>query len=120
MNDLDLGEHLGRSMRRIMKVLTRDDFEITNNFITITFRYNHNALQMLDFKSTSHMEDSDLSKQEQIIINYIKQYKSIRRSTVEDILDVKKTRASIIINSLIEKNLIKNVGSGPSSKYVLV
>ena len=120
MSDLDLGEHLGRGMRRIMKVLTRDDFEITDNFITITFRYNHNALQMLDSKSTSHIVDSDLSEQEQTIIDYIKQYKFIRRSTVEDILSVKKTRASEIINDLVEKQIIKNIGTGPSSKYVLV
>lgn len=102
-----------------MKVLTRDDFEITDNFITITFRYNHNALQMLDSKSTSHIA-ADLSEQEQAIIDYIKQYKFIRRSTVEDILSVKKSRASEIINDLVEKQIIKNIGTGPSSKYVLV
>ena len=75
---------------------------------------------MLDSKSTSHIVDSDLSEQEQTIIDYIKQYKFIRRSTVEDILSVKKTRASEIINDLVEKQIIKNIGTGPSSKYVLV
>lgn len=40
-----------------------------------------------------------LTEQEQIIVDYIKQYKFIRRSTVEDILDVKKTRAYEAITS---------------------
>ena len=59
-------------------------------------------------------------EQEQIIVDYIKQYKFIRRSTVEDILDVKKTRAYEVITSLIEKNIIKVSGTGSSSKYILV
>ena len=119
MSDLDLGEHLGRGMRRIMKVLTKEDFEITDNFITITFKYNHNALQMLGSKSITITVDSSLSEQEQTIMDYIKQYKFIRRSTVEDILNVKKTRAIEIINDLVKKQIIKNVGIGSSSKYVL-
>lgn len=61
-----------------------------------------------------------LTEQEQIIVDYIKQYKFIRRSTVEDILDVKKTRAYEAITSLIEKNIIKASGTGSSSKYILV
>lgn len=72
---------------------------------------------MLDTKPSKVV--SNLTEQEQIIVEYIKKYNFIRRSTVEDILDVKKTRASMIINSMIEKKLIKNVGVGSSSKYVL-
>lgn len=117
MSDLDMGEHLGRGMRRIMKYLSKDDFEITDNFITINFRYNSEAIKMLDTKPM--IIDSNLTEQEQIIINYIKQYKFIRRSTIEDILNIKKSRAILIISAMIEKGLIKNIGTGSSSKYVL-
>jgi len=72
---------------------------------------------MLDTKPSK--VESNLTEQEQIIIDYIKQYNFIRWSTVEDILDVKKTRASLIINAMVEKKLIKNIGSGSSSKYIL-
>ena len=117
MSDLDMGEQLGRGMRRIMKHLKEEDFEITDNFLVINFRYNNDALNMLDTKPSK--VESNLTEQEQIIIDYIKQYNFIRRSTVEDILDVKKTRASLIINAMVEKKLIKNIGSGSSSKYIL-
>ncbi len=118
MSDLDMGEHLGRGMRRIMKYLSEEDFEITDNFITINFRYNIDALKMLDSKVK--IIDSNLTEQEQIIIDYIKKYNFIKRSTIEDILCIKKTRATLIINSLIEKKIIKNIGTGSSSKYVLM
>ena len=121
MSDLDLGEHLGRGMRKIMKVLKEEDFEITDNFITITFKYNDDAIKMLNANKKEEIVKTniELSEQEQIIVDYIKQYKFIRRSTVEDILDIKKTRASKIILSLIEKGIIICQGTGPSSKYVL-
>lgn len=121
MTDLDLGEHLGRGMRRIMKVLTENDFEITDNFITINFKYNERALSMLENKNLNDGEKTEcsLTSQEQIVIAYIKKYNFIRRSTVEDILDVKKTRAIDIIKSLIDKDLIKQEGIGSASKYLL-
>ena len=71
-----------------MKYLSKDDFEITDNFITINFRFNNDALKMLDSKPINI--DFNLTEQEQIIIEYIKKYGFIRRSTVEDILCIKK------------------------------
>lgn len=118
MSDLDMGEHLGRGMRRIMKYLSKDDFEITDNFITINFRFNNDALKMLDSKPINI--DFNLTEQEQIIIEYIKKYGFIRRSTVEDILCVKKTRAYLILNSMVEKKIIKNIGISSNSKYILI
>ncbi len=117
MSDLDMGEHLGRGMRRIMKYLSKEDFEITDNFITISFKYNNEALKMLDSKTIK--KDYNLTEQEQIIVDYIKKYNFIRRGTVEDILNVKKTRAGEILTSLIEKRIIKLNGTGPRSKYIL-
>lgn len=117
MSDLDMGEQLGRGMRRIMKHLKEEDFEITDNFLVINFRYSNNALNMLDTKPSK--VGSNLTEQEQIIIEYIKKYNFIRRSTVEDILDVKKSRANEILAMMVEKQIIKINGTGPSSKYVL-
>lgn len=117
MSDLDMGEHLGRGMRRIMKYLSESDFEITDNFITINFKYNEETLKMLDYKSNN--ADYKLSEQEQIIVDYVRKYNFVRRSTVEDILDVKKSRASQILSNLIEKNILLIVGDSHRSRYIL-
>ena len=118
MSDLDMAEHLGRGMRRIMNHLSEQDFEITDNFITINFKYNYNALGMLDGKLEN--ANIELSEQEQIVIDYLKQYKIIRRKTVEDILNVKKSRAGDIISNLVEKNVIKIEGGNKNIIYRLV
>ena len=60
-----------------------------------------------------------ITEKEQIIVEYIKKYNFIRRSTVEDILDVKKTRVYKILTKLCEDGIIKSVGTGPSSKYII-
>lgn len=65
------------------------------------------------------IKSDDLTEQEQKIVNYLKQYGFIRRSTVEDILDVGNTRAKHIITSLIEKDIVMSEGKGPSVKYKL-
>lgn len=84
----------------------------------INFKYNTETLQMLESKN--EIKDTLINKQEQIIIDYIKKYKFIRRSTVEDILDVKRTRALEILKSLSENYIIKNIGTTSNSKYVLI
>ncbi|MCM1557159.1 MAG: hypothetical protein NC087_06455 [Anaeroplasma bactoclasticum] len=63
--------------------------------------------------------DLNLTEQEQIIVDYIKQYGFIRRSTVEDILGIKQRRANTIINDLISKNIIIRNGINKNMKYHL-
>lgn len=119
MSDLDMGEHLGRGMKRIMKHLSKNDFEISDNFLTMNFNYDNNALEMLDIKSVEDF-NINLTDQEQKVIKYLREYKVIRRSTVEDILCVKKSRATEILTNLIKKNVIKVEGSNRNIKYVLI
>ena len=43
----------------------------------------------------------------------------IRRIVIEDILGIKKTRATEVINGMIEKKIIKLIGVGSQCKYIL-
>lgn len=58
-----------------------------------------------------------LTEQEQTIVNFINEHGSIRRITVEDLLDVKISRAKEILSSLVDKNVLYIEGNGPSAKY---
>ena len=65
------------------------------------------------------MKNCDLTEQEQIIIDYIKKYGFVRRSTVEDILNIRKSRAGKILTLMTGKQIIKIEGASSNSKYVL-
>lgn len=75
------------------------------------------------FDTNAHKENSvnqnnyELTEQEETIIDYIKQYGFIRRSTVEDILGVKTTRAYELLKLMVSKNLILQEGNNKSIKY---
>lgn len=60
-----------------------------------------------------------LSVQEKQIVDYLKQYGTIRRIVVEDILEVKERRANDILKMLVEKRVIVSEGSARSIKYRL-
>lgn len=91
-----------------------------DHFFLVTLpNVNYYIFDANDNKEISvNQNNYELTEQEQIIVDYIKQYGSIRRIVVEDILGVKNTRAKEILNSLLTKKIIKAIGSGPSIKYV--
>jgi len=60
-----------------------------------------------------------LTNQEKQIVEYLEKMKSIKRKEVENILEIKKTQAFSIINTLIKKNLIEKVGQGKITYYIL-
>ena len=55
----------------------------------------------------------------EVIENYIKKYGQITRKTAELLIGKEKTTTANILNKMVEENIIKKVGNGPSTKYVL-
>ena len=43
----------------------------------------------------------------------------IRRSTVEDILDLKTSRAAELLSKMVDKGIIKKTGNNKDVKYIL-
>ena len=56
---------------------------------------------------------------EEIIVVFLKEHKSIRRTTVEDVLEIKATKAKEIIKEMLDKKIIIQVGNRPSTTYRL-
>lgn len=54
-----------------------------------------------------------------IILKYIKVNGSINSSEAMEILDLGKTRAYEKLRNLVEKGIIKKIGSGKATKYLL-
>ena len=83
------------------------------------FKFDSRALEMLDehTKKVETINTQELTEQEQIIVNFINEHGSIRRITVEDLLDVKVSRAKEILSTLVGKNVLYIEGNVPSAKY---
>ena len=89
-------------------------FDATENTFSITLP----NMNYEDTISKSNTIKASLS-QEDIIINYIKEYNKINRNETEKLLNVSKTRAYKILNNMLEKNIIKKQNNGKNTYYVL-
>jgi len=108
------GTGVGRIMDSYEKYDKKPVFDATENTFSITLP----NMNYEDTISKSNTIKASLS-QEDIIINYIKEYNKINRNETEKLLNVSKTRAYKILNNMLEKNIIKKQNNGKNTYYVL-
>lgn len=111
-------ESFGTGIGRIMDSYGQYDkkpiFDATENTFSITLP-NMNYEEILN---KINIISPSLS-QEDIIINYLKEYNKINRNETEKLLNISKTRAYQIIDEMLEKNIIKKEATGKNTYYVL-
>lgn len=54
------------------------------------------------------------------IIEYLKSHSYITRAIVELLLGIKGTQANKYLKQLVDSNILKKIGAGPATRYVLV
>ena len=84
----------------------------TENTFKVTL-YNVNYKENENSKLPSNLS------QEEKIIEYLRINNKINRIIVEKLLDISSTRAKSIIKNMINNNIIKTIGSGKNTYYVL-
>ena len=106
---LSLIEAYGTGLKRIYDSYSnypiKPKITPTSNTFTVTL-YNTN-----DIKS--------FPTEKQKILDYIKNYGSITRAEVEQLISVKKTTALILLNELIEDNLIELTDDTKRARYFI-
>lgn len=111
-------EAYGTGIQRIFDLYADNDVKpdiiVTDNTFTMVLP-NRNA----NIDNQKNAISEPITKQEQIIIDYIKENGSITDDELQDLLDVKKSRAYIIAKSMKEKNIIVTNGRGSDKKYYL-
>lgn len=111
-------ESFGTGIGRIMDSYAQHDkkpiFDATENTFSITLP----NINYEEIASKSNIISPSLS-QEDIIINYLKEYNKINRNEAEKLLNVSKTRAYEVLNNMLEKNVIKKENTGKNTYYVL-
>ena len=108
------GTGIGRIMDSYAEYDKKPIFDATENTFSITLP----NMNYQELNNKSNLISPSLS-QEDIIINYLKQYNKINRNETEKLLNVSKTRAYQIIDEMLEKNIIKKEDSGKNTYYVL-
>lgn len=62
---------------------------------------------------------SDSNEQERVILEYLFENKSIKSKQVEELLDIKESRARELLRLMVEKGFIGKHGQGRSTFYQL-
>lgn len=105
---------IGRIMDSYIEFEKKPIFDATENTFSIT-------LPNMNYEVTSNKSNiiSSSLSQEDIIVNYLKEYNKINRNETEKLLNISKTIAYQIIDNMLEKNIIKKENIGKNTYYVL-
>ena len=96
--------------------IIKPEIIITENTFTMILP-NKNANKNKKTIDNTSVETTTL--QEIQFVNYIKEYGSATQEEIQEVLNVKKTRAYIIAKSLCDKGIIKAVGRGKDKRYYI-
>ena len=54
-----------------------------------------------------------------IILDYVRKNGEITRKEIEELINKEKTSTASILNKMLNENLLKKIGNGPSTKYII-
>lgn len=107
---LDFIEKFGTGIMRINEEYTdsivKPGYEISDNYIRI-------ILPVID------VEGTNLSEDESVVLEIFRDEIEISRAELDEKTEFNKTKSLRILNSLIDKNIVKKEGSGPGVTYRL-
>ena len=120
---LDLGDSLGKGLRTIFGYYKERDLEAKIQTTPASFILTLPKIQRVDAKIEEQNEIIiiDLTSEEakEVILDYIKTNKAITRKIIEKLINKSKTTTGTILKELVDDSIIKPIGSGPSTKYIL-
>ena len=128
--DVQLVEHIGSGIPRILKKYERSIFNFSANFLRIIFPFPKSVIAR--FKSIDadkvpisadkvpiSADDLSLENPQYLqIINYLSSHESVTNSIVVSLLGVKSTRAKVILREMVVNNLLESQGENRSRRYV--
>lgn len=120
-------ESYGTGIRRIYSLykncIKQPQISITLNSFKITLP-NMNVAGELKASPNSKIVSGEkgpafkITKQMQTLLDYISEYGEITLEDVQSLLNIKETRAYIILKRLTDADIVKKVGRGKGQKYI--
>lgn len=109
---IKLSERAGSGIKTILQ--TVNDLGLQNPTIELS----QDRIKFI-LPDTLILDSGHLSKNEKIIMAFILEHGEVQNKNVQELLEVKRTAALNTLNTLVEKNFIKQVGKGRGNKYIL-
>lgn len=128
--DLDLVEHLGTGIRKILKKYPKDCYEFYPHFIIVTFKYKTNTFKndnleenespKVTIKNPVDFSNVILSKIEKNIIDLVSKTPTITQSELAQLLNISDRMVRYYISELVNSGLIKRAGSNKKGVWVVL
>jgi len=117
--DLELVEHLGTGIRKILKRYDKDIYNFYPHFIKVSINYNQNEFEY-DVKKKIDLSVFDLTRVQEGIIGLISDKPNITQMEMANLLNVTERTIRNHIKYLIDNNYIKRVGSDKKGKWIII
>ena len=117
--DLELVEHLGTGIRRILKRYDKSIYHFFPHFIRVSIKYNQNEFEYnnQNLNKTAYLY---LTKIQEGIISLIEDRPNITQEEMANILGVTSRTIRNHIKYLIENDYIKRIGADKNGKWIII
>jgi ATP-dependent DNA helicase RecG len=116
--DLELVEHLGTGIRRILKRYDKSIYHFFPHFIRVSIKYNQNEFKY-DNQNSNKMVYSNLSKIQEGIIGLIEDNPNTTQEVMANLLGVTSRTIRNNMKHLIENNYIQRIGADKNGKWIV-
>lgn len=120
--DLDLVEHLGTGIRRILKKYDKSIYQFYPHFIIVNIKYNNNDFEYNTQDEIKKIDYSklNLSKMEESIIKLIIERPIITQAEMSTLLNVTPRMIRYHLSELVEHGYVKRVGANKKGKWLVI
>ena len=116
--DLDLVEHLGTGIRRILKKYDKNIYHFFPHFIRVSINYSQNNFDYTNNKILINFEN--MTKVQEDIIKLILDNPTITQIELARILGVGERKIRYNMKALLEKWYLNRIGSNKTGKWVVL
>lgn len=116
--DLELVEHLGTGIRRILKRYDKSIYHFFPHFIRVSIKYNQNEFEYnnQNIKKTTY---SDLTKVQEGIIGLIEDRPNITQEEMANLLGVTSRTIRNHIKHLVDNGYISRIGADKNGRWII-
>lgn len=93
--------------------------EVTPNAFKLVLPNTNTAIPVPSESSSKEQSALNITPQMEAVLEYLAEYKEMGDEELQELLNVKRTRAYLVARQMIEQGLITSSGRGASKRYRL-